>query len=106
MRSSVALFAASTASHQSEPRSPAAAGGCQSTRLTGTLWALSAAAKSSGPMTTAPSGLRRSSASGDIAAFGNCSSRLGSDSIARAHDRAELSQLLLLAVEALRILVG
>src|SRR5262247_3435374 len=106
MRSSVTLFAASTASHQSEARSPAADGGCQSTRLTGTPWAPSAEAKSSGPATTAPSGFFRSSASGDIAALGDRASRLGRDPITRAHDGAELSQLLLLALEALRILVG
>src|SRR5215470_7416917 len=105
MRSSVTLFAASTASHQSEPRSPAADGGCQSTRLIGTPWAPSAAAKSSGPTTTAPSGFFRRSASGDIAALGDRPRCLGGDPIARAHYGAELSQLFLLALEALRILV-
>src|SRR5215470_1106164 len=106
MRSSVALFAPSTASHQSEPRSPTTDGGCQSTRPTGTPWAPSAEANSSGPTTTAPSGLRRRSASDDIASLGDRARRLGGDTIARAHDGTELSQLLFLALEALWILVG
>src|SRR5262245_19896991 len=106
MRPRATSFAASTTSPQSEARLPAADGGCQSTRLTGTPWAPSAEAKSSGPATTAPSGFFRSSASDDIAALGDRAGRLGRDPVARAHDGAELSQLLLLALETLRIVVG
>src|SRR5215475_5756466 len=98
-------WAASPSSDQSDPRSAAPDGGCQSTRRTGTPWAPSAEAKSSGPTTTAPRGARRSSASDDIAPLSDRARGLGGDPIARAHDGAELRELLLLPLEALRVLV-
>src|SRR5438128_1965941 len=105
-RSRATRLAASTVSHQSEASASAAGGGRQSTRRTGTPWATSAAAKSSGPTTTAPSGSRRKLVSGGIASFGDRPRGLGGDPVARAHDRAELAEALLLPLEALRVLVG
>src|SRR5258705_6168208 len=105
-RSSATRFAASTSSHQSDASPSAPSGGRQSIRRTGTPWATSADAKSSGPTTTASGGAWSRSRSAGMTRLGERSGRLGSDPVARAHDRAQIAQPLLLLVEALRILVG
>src|SRR5215470_12843099 len=105
-RSMATRFAASTSSRQSEASASASSGGRQSTRRTGTPCATSADAKSSGPTTTASGGLSSKPRSGAMAAPRKRPRRLGGDSIARAHDRTQIAERLLLLLETLRILVG